>query len=158
MASTARIGIASDHAGKELKQLVFDFVKLTDFEIIDYGVAVDTDSSVDYPDYAAIIASEVSAGKLHHGIAVCGTGIGMSITANKFPGVRAAVVTDEFTARMSRAHNDANVMCLGSRVLNPHRAIDLVKIWLGTEFEGDRHQVRLNKIRDLEKKNFVPRD
>lgn len=148
----SKIGIASDHAGKELKQLIADFVRLKNFEVVDYGVAVDSDKSVDYPDYAAILAGDVGSGKLDRGIAICGTGIGMSITANKFPGVRAAVVWDEFTARMCRAHNDANILCLGSRVLNHHRAAELVNIWLDAEFEGNRHKVRLDKIREIEKK------
>ena len=150
MAST--IGIASDHAGKELKQLIADFVRLKNYEVIDYGVAVDSDKSVDYSDYAAILAADVSSGKLDRGVLVCGTGIGMCITANKFPGVRAASVWDEFTARMSRAHNDANIICLGARVLNHHRAAELVNLWLDTPFEGSRHQVRLDKVRELEKK------
>lgn len=150
MAST--IGIASDHAGKELKQLIADFVRLKNFEVIDYGVAVDSDKSVDYPDYAAILAADVASGKLDRGVLVCGTGIGMCITANKFPGVRAASVWDEFTARMSRAHNDANIICLGARVLNHHRAAELVNLWLDTPFEGSRHQARLDKVRELEKK------
>ncbi len=148
----AKIGIASDHAGKELKQLVADFVRLKNFEVIDYGVSMESDKSVDYPDYAAILATDISTGKIEQGILICGTGIGMSITANKFPGVRAAIVTDEFTARMCRAHNDANVICLGSRVLNPHRATEFVNIWLDTKFEGNRHKTRLDKIRDIERK------
>ena len=150
MAST--IGIASDHAGKELKQLIADFVRLKNYEVLDYGVAVDSDKSGDYSDYAAILAADVSSGKLDRGVLVCGTGIGMCITANKFPGVRAASVWDEFTARMSRAHNDANIICLGARVLNHHRAAELVNLWLDTPFEGSRHQVRLDKVRELEKK------
>lgn len=148
----AKIGIASDHAGKELKQLVADFVRMKNYDVIDYGVATDTDKSVDYPDYAAILASDISTGKVERGILICGTGIGMSITANKFPGVRAGLVWDEFTARMSRAHNDTNVICLGSRVLNPHRATEFVNIWLDTSFEGNRHKTRLDKIREIEKK------
>jgi ribose 5-phosphate isomerase B len=148
----AKIGIASDHAGKELKQLVADFVRMKNYDVIDYGVATDTDKSVDYPDYAAILASDISTGKVERGILICGTGIGMSITANKFPGVRAGLVWDEFTARMSRAHNDTNVICLGSRVLNPHRATEFVNIWLDTVFEGNRHKTRLDKIREIEKK------
>ena len=152
-----KIGIASDHAGKELKQLVADFVKLKNLEVVDYGVSVDTDKSVDYPDYAELLASDISTGKLDRGILICGTGVGMSIVANKFAGVRAAVCTDEFTTRMSRAHNDANVMCVGSRVLNYHRAAEMVNLWLDTPFEGNRHQVRLDKIREIEKKNLQPR-
>jgi ribose 5-phosphate isomerase B len=151
---SSKIGISSDHAGKELKQLIVDLVRMTDNEVIDYGVAVDSAQSVDYPDYAAILAQDVSGGKVDLGIAICGTGIGMSITANKFPGVRAAVVWDEFSTRMARAHNNANVLCLGARTLNHHRACELVKIWLATKFEGGRHQMRLDKVREIEKKTL----
>ena len=150
----SRIGVASDHAGKELKTLVVDFLRMTANEIVDYGVSVDTDASVDYPDYAHLLATAVATTKVDRGIVICGTGIGMSIVANKVPGIRAAVVWDEFSTRMSRAHNDANVLCLGSRALNYHRAVDLVKIWLETPFEGGRHEQRLNKIRDFEKKSL----
>ena len=154
---SAKIGIASDHAGKELKQLIADFVRLKNYEVIDYGVSVDTDKSVDYPDYAAILASDIASQKLDRGILICGTGIGMAITANKFPGVRAACIWDEFTARMAKAHNDANVITLGARALNHHRATELVNLWLDTSFEGNRHQARVEKIREIEKKNLVAR-
>lgn len=150
-----KIGITADHAGKELKQLVYEFLRLTDYEAIDYGVSADTKQSVDYPDYAAILSSDVSTGKLDLGIAICGTGIGMAMTANKFAGVRAALVWDEFTARMSRQHNNANVLCLGARTTNHHRAVDFTKIWLESEYEGGRHEERLKKIREIEKKNLV---
>jgi ribose 5-phosphate isomerase B len=150
-----KIGIASDHAGKELKQLIAEFVKMKNFDVVDYGVAFDSDKSVDYPDYAAILAADVSGGKLDYGVLICGTGIGMCITANKFPGVRAASVWDEFTAKMSRAHNDANIICLGARALNHHRAAELVNLWLDTPFEGNRHKARLEKIREIEKKLCV---
>lgn len=149
-----RIGIAADHAGKELKKLLLDYIHLTDAEVVDYGVSENTSSSVDYPDYAALMAADVSAGKIDRGIAICGTGIGMAITANKFPGVRAAVAWDEFSARMSRLHNDSNILCLGARALNPHRAADFVKLWLETPYEAGRHQLRLDKIRQIERKNF----
>jgi ribose 5-phosphate isomerase B len=151
-----KIGIASDHAGKELKQMIIDFVKVLGLEAVDYGVALETDKSVDYPDYAALLAQDVSEQKLDGGIAICGTGAGMCITANKFTGVRAVSVFDEYGASMSRAHNDANLLCLGARTLNHHRAVDLVKIWLETPFSDGRHQMRLNKLRELEKKNFKP--
>jgi ribose 5-phosphate isomerase B len=149
---SSKIGIASDHAGKELKQLIADFVRLKNYELIDYGVSIETDKSVDYPDYAEILASDISSGKLDRGVLICGTGIGMCITANKFPGVRAASVWDEFTARMSKAHNNANVICLGARALNHHRATELVNIWLDTVFEGNRHQTRVAKITEIEKR------
>ena len=147
-----KIAIAADHAGKELKSYVIDFLTLTNHQVLDYGVALDSTTSVDYPDYADIVASEVSAGRCERGILICGTGIGMCITANKFPHVRAAVVTDEFAARMSRAHNDTNVICLGSRTINHQRAIDFVKIWLATECEEGRHRSRITKINAIEKR------
>ena len=125
---------------------------LTNHSVLDYGVAADAAGSVDYPDYADIVASEVCAGRADRGILICGTGIGMCVSANKFPGVRAALVYDEFTTRMSRAHNDSNVLCLGARTINHQRAVDFVKIWLATEFEEGRHRVRLNKIAAIEKR------
>lgn len=149
-----KIGVASDHAGKELKQMVVEFVATSDLEVVDYGVAQESDLSVDYPDYAAAVARDIGDKKLDFGILICGTGIGMSIAANKFPYVRAALIWDEFTAKMSRAHNNANIACLGARTLNYHRAIDLIKIWLHAGFEGNRHNLRLEKIREIEKQNF----
>lgn len=153
-----KIGIGSDHAGKELKQLIFDFLKLEKHEVIDYGVGVSTTASVDYPDYAALVAADISAKKIDRGILICGTGIGMAIAAGKFAGVRAALVWDEFTARASRQHNDANILCLGARTTNHHRAVDFTKIWLKEDYEGGRHQQRITKILDLERKNFRLRD
>jgi ribose 5-phosphate isomerase B len=151
----AKIGIAADHAGKELKHFLQEFLNVANFEVIDYGVAHTSDKSVDYPDYAALLANDIRQNKIERGILVCGTGIGMAIVANKFPGVRAAQVWDEFTAKMSRLHNNANVLCLGARVLNYHRAADLAKLWLETEYEGGRHQPRIDKVRTIEKRNFV---
>lgn len=151
-----RIGVTSDHAGTDLKQLIADYLKLDGHEVTDLGVAPGS-KSVDYPDYAAALAGEISVGKLDQGVAICGTGIGMSITANKFQNVRAAVVWDEFSARMAREHNDANILCVGSRSLNPHRAVELIKIWLTAKFAGDRHAQRLHKISEIEKKNFKVR-
>lgn len=152
-----KIGIGADHAGKELKQLIIDFLRLEKYEVVDYGVSTPA-TSVDYPDYAGLLAHELSLHKIDRGILVCGTGIGMCITANKFPGVRAASVWDEFTARSSRQHNDANVICLGARTTNYHRAVDFTKIWLTTDYEGGRHQQRVSKIADIERKNFRLRD
>ncbi len=146
------IGIGCDHAGKELKQLISEMLKLTTNTVVDYGVAADSKTSVDYPDYAAAVAADLSNGKLDLGILVCGTGIGMQITANKFAGVRAAVVWDELSTKMAKEHNDVNILCLGSRTTNHLRACDLVKLWLESPFGGSRHQMRLNKIREIEKK------
>ncbi len=148
-----RLGIASDHGGRELKTLILAYLEhIDDIEAVDYGIAGDAEVSVDYPDYAGLVASEVSSGKLDKGILICGTGIGMSIVANKFQNVRAALVWGEYTAKMAGEHNDANILCLGGRTLNHHRAVDYVKIWLASRFEGGRHKDRLEKIRIIEKK------
>lgn len=146
------IGLGADHAGKELKQLITEMLKLTEHNVVDYGVAADCKTSVDYPDYAAAVASDVSSGKIDAGILVCGTGIGMQITANKYPGVRAATVWDEFSTKMAKEHNNANILCLGARTTNHMRATELVKLWLDTPFGGSRHQARLDKIREIERK------
>lgn len=150
-----KIGIGSDHAGKELKQMVVEFLRINEVEVVDFGVATETNASVDYPDYASAVAQEVAEKKVDAGILICGTGIGMCITANKFPGVRAALTWDNYTTQMCREHNDTNVLCLGARTLNHHRAIDMVKTFLETNFSGDRHELRLNKIREIEKQNFT---
>jgi ribose 5-phosphate isomerase B len=146
------IGIASDHGGKVLKDKITRFLKEKAYTFKDFGVPLDSTESVDYPDYAKELCEQVSSGRLKRGILVCGSGIGMSIAANKHAGVRAALITDLYTARLSRLHNDANVLCLGERVLNHDRALDMVETWLATEFEGGRHQARLDKIRALEAK------
>ncbi len=132
-------------------------MKVSDYEIVDYGIGVECDAAVDYPDYAAHLAADISNGKIELGIAICGTGIGMSMVANKFRGVRASLVTDSYSARMSKQHNNANVLCLGARTINHHRAMDLAKLWLESEFEGGRHEQRLQKMDAIEKKNFVLR-
>jgi ribose 5-phosphate isomerase B len=108
--------------------------------------------SVDYPDFAEKLATALTRGEAENGILICGTGIGMSIAANKFPGIRAALITDEFTARMSKEHNNANVIVMGGRVLKPQEACAMVKTWLEAAFEGGRHQGRLDKISQIEQK------
>jgi len=139
--------IASDHGGLELKQVLVDYLQSRGIEVEDLGVhAAD---SVDYPDYAALVAQPISSGCAKEGILVCGTGIGMSIAANKYPGVRAALVHDEFTAQMAREHNNANILVLGGRVLKPEAARRMVEVWLDGKFEGGRHQNRLDKIIQL---------
>jgi ribose 5-phosphate isomerase B len=147
------VGIVSDHAGKDLKKLLVEFLSTMEIAVEDLGVAWETEASVDYPDYAGLLASKISQKKLDGGIAICGTGIGMSIAANKYPGVRAGVVWNEYTCRMSREHNNSNLLCLGARALNEHRAADLVKIWLDTPFANGHHQLRIDKISKIEKKN-----
>ncbi|MCD6526776.1 MAG: ribose 5-phosphate isomerase B [Desulfuromonas sp.] len=145
--------IASDHGGLELKQILVDFLRKRGIEVKDLGVSAD--DSVDYPDYAALVAEPISNKTAEQGILVCGTGIGMSIAANKFPGVRAALVHDEFTAQMAREHNNANVLVLGGRVLDPDLACRMVALWYDGDYEGGRHQNRLNKIIQLEENNCV---
>jgi len=146
-----KLAIGADHGGFELKEEVLKFLKtIKDIEVADYGVA--GRDSVDYPDYGRKVSEAVSLGIVDRGILICGTGIGMSIVANRYPKVRAALCHDHFTARMSRLHNDANVLVMGERVIGKGVALELVKTWLETEFEGGgRHQLRLNKIQEIEK-------
>ncbi|MEK6712869.1 MAG: ribose 5-phosphate isomerase B [Nitrospirota bacterium] len=147
-----KIAIASDHGGRELKEKIIVLLKEEGLEVVDYGV--DNPESVDYPDYGIKVANAVSKGIAERGILSCGTGIGMSIVANKFPDVRAALCYDMFTARMSRLHNDANILVLGGRVLDKEIALMMVDVWLRTGFEGGRHQRRLDKISEIEKGLF----
>ena len=126
------------------------FLESSAIEIEDLGT--NNADSVDYPDYAAQVADRISQGQADAGLLVCGTGIGMCITANKFKGIRAAVLTNDFEAKMAKAHNNANVICLGGRVLDNKTAQRLVQIWLDTEYEGGRHDRRLAKIAELERK------
>ena len=145
-----KIAIASDHAGRELKEDIKTFLKEKDIAFVDLGT--NDSSSVDYPDFGIAVAKKVSLGEIERGILVCGTGIGMSIVANKFANVRAALVNDLFTVRMAKEHNDANVLVIGGRVIGKGLAREMVNIWLNTEFEGGRHQRRLDKISEIEKK------
>ena len=145
-----RIVFGCDHAGFEMKQLLMKAVAGEGIDIEDLG-AKDS-SSVDYPDYAAAVAGRVSAKTADVGVLVCGTGIGMDIAANKFPGVRAALLYDDVAANYSRLHNDANVAVFGARTMNPEDAERRLRIFLTQIFEGGRHQARLEKIRSFEKK------
>lgn len=145
-----KLAIGCDHGGFELKEEIVKFIKtIPNIRVEDYG-AVSKDS-VDYPDYGKRVSEAVAKGVVDRGILICGTGIGMSIVANRYPGVRAALCHDHFTAEMSREHNDANILVMGERVIGKGVALEIVKTWLDTEFAGGRHQLRLNKITDLEK-------
>lgn len=146
------IALGSDHAGYELKEVIKAHLQEKGIEIEDMG-AYNTDS-VDYPDYAYAVANEVTAKKAEYGILCCGTGIGISIAANKVKGIRAALCSDEFSAEMTRRHNDANIICFGGRVIEPELAVKLVDIFLATPFEGDKHLRRINKIADIENGTF----
>jgi ribose 5-phosphate isomerase B len=142
-----RIAIASDHAAVELRQQIVEHLRSTGHEVADCGS--DPGVRVDYPDYAAEVGRSVAGAFADCGILVCGTGIGMSIAANKVDGVRAALVHDVTTARLAAQHNNANVLCLGGRVLGPVTVIACIEAWLDTDFEA-RHQARLDKITALE--------
>jgi ribose 5-phosphate isomerase B len=139
-----KIAFACDHAGFDLKQEVIDELTRRGHQVVDCGT--DSRNSVDYVDFAAAACQQVQNQEVQLAVLVCGTGLGMSITANKFRGIRAALVHDSFTAEMSRSHNQANVLCLGSRVLDRDQALKLLGIWLDTSFVGGRHQRRIDKI------------
>ncbi len=140
--------LASDHGGLELKDAIKEYLTAHGIAVRDLGTM--NGESVDYPDYAEKAARAIARGEVDRGVLICGTGIGMSIVANKFPGVRAALISDEFTARMSKEHNNANIIVMGGRVLDRDRALAMLRIWLETPFEGGRHQRRLDKIAQIE--------
>ena len=144
-----KIAIGSDHGGIHLKNHLKDYLQGKGWEVLDCGTY--TEESCDYPDIAAKLCGEIAQGTVTQGILVCGTGLGMSIAANKCAGIRAAVVTDEYSAVKSKEHNNANVLCLGERVLGTGLAESLVDAWLKTEFAGGRHARRVDKIMDLGK-------
>ncbi len=145
-----RIALGSDHGGFELKEDLKAYLARPQLKILDLGAF--SEASVDYPDVGAAVAQKVSRGEVDRGILICGTGIGMSIAANRFPGVRAALCHDVSTSRLSREHNDSNVLILGGRLIGKGLAREAVEVWLATKFEGGRHQRRLDKIAALEKK------
>lgn len=138
------IVIASDHAGVALKSRIVELIEGLGRGVRDLGPA--DESSVDYPDFGHLVAEAVAAGEARFGILVCGTGIGMSMAANRHPGVRAALCQDAFTAEMARHHNDANILCLGARVIGVGVAEQVVRVFLDASFEGARHQRRVEKI------------
>lgn len=147
-----KIGIGNDHSALELKAEIIDFLKEKGHEIIDYGT--NSSESCDYPIYGEIVANAVVNGEVDKGILICGTGLGISLAANKVKGIRAAVCSDPFTAKMSREHNDCNILAFGARVVGAELAKMIVDVWVSTEFSGaERHQKRVNMIMDIEKKN-----
>lgn len=145
-----KVAIGADHAGFEVKEKIKSFLAKEGHEVIDLGT--NSAESVDYPDFAAKVGKSVERGEAKFGALFCGTGIGMSITANKIKGVRAAVCHNEYVAEMSRKHNDANVFCAGARVLGYEAIEKLLKLWLATPFEGGRHEARVGKINKLDSK------
>ncbi|ANB58794.1 ribose 5-phosphate isomerase B [Anoxybacillus sp. B7M1] len=143
-----KVAIASDHGGVAIRQEIKKLMEEMEIEYIDLGC--ECGSSVDYPDYAIPVAEKVASGEVDRGILICGTGIGMSIAANKVKGVRCALVHDVYSAKMTREHNDSNILAMGERVIGPGLAREIAKVWLTTEFAGGRHANRVNKIHQYE--------
>ncbi len=146
-----RIAIGCDHRGVDLKHFIIK--KMKDITFVDMGTH--SKERVDYPEYACPVAQKVQSGECERGILICGSGIGMSIVANKFKGIRAALVSDKKMAELTRLHNDSNVLCLSGDVTSEAVASEIVSTWLNTDFEGGRHKLRLQKIKELEDKNFL---
>ncbi len=142
------IALGCDHGGFEHKNAIAEHLKDRGFEIVDYGTHENV--SVDYPDIAAPLCEGILNGKADLGILVCGTGIGMSLAANKYKGIRAAACSEHFSAKYTRLHNNSNVLCLGGRVIGVGTALELVDLFVDTEFEGGRHQKRIDKITEIE--------
>ncbi|HCX65055.1 MAG TPA: ribose 5-phosphate isomerase B [Eubacteriaceae bacterium] len=145
-----KIGLGADHGGFELKEAIKEHLQEKGFEVEDYGTY--TEESVDYPEIGEKVANAVAAGEVDRGIVMCGTGLGISISANKVPGIRAALVSESFSARLSIEHNNANVLALGGRVTGKDLALEIVDVWLTAQFEGGRHARRVGKIGDIEAK------
>lgn len=145
-----RIAVGADHAGYAVKERIKEELQKEGYEVIDFGTH--TTDSVDYPDFASQVARSVSQAEANRGILVCGTGLGMAITANKFRGIRAATCNDTYTARMAAEHTDANVLCVGARVVDTDHALAIIREWLKGKFGGGRHQRRIDKIAEIERR------
>jgi ribose 5-phosphate isomerase B len=155
-AAKPRIALGADHAGVRAKEIIKQYLREQGYEIEDLGTS--SEASVDYPDFARAVAESVAGGKAQLGVLVCGTGIGMAITANKVPGVRAAVAHDAMTARLAREHNDANVLTLGGRVVSDAQAIEIVREFLSAQFAAGRHTRRIEKISALDEARAAAHD
>jgi ribose 5-phosphate isomerase B len=142
------VAIASDHGGVNIRKEIISLMEELNIEYIDLGCECST--SVDYPDYAVPVANKVASGEVERGILICGTGIGMSIAANKVKGIRCALVHDLYSAKVTREHNDSNILAMGERVIGPGLAREIAKTWLTTSFEAGRHKNRVNKIASYE--------
>ncbi|PLS18346.1 ribose 5-phosphate isomerase B [Bacillus sp. M6-12] len=147
-----KVAIASDHGGLNIREEIKNLLTELGIEFEDFGC--DCGTSVDYPDYALPVAEKVANGEFDRGILICGTGIGMSIAANKVKGIRCALVHDVFSAKATRQHNDSNILAMGERVIGPGLAREIAKTWLGEEYEGGRHAARVGKITEYEKANL----
>ena len=143
-----KLAISSDHGGNNLRHEITQLLTELNIDYTDFGPK--TDDSVDYPDYAQDVTAGITSGEYDRGILICGTGIGMSIAANKTNGIRCALVHDVFSAKATRAHNDTNVLAMGERVIGPGLAREIVQAWLETPFEGGRHERRIEKLMKLE--------
>ena len=146
------IAVGSDHHGIPLRIKLVEFLRQAGHTVVEVGPPIDASQPTDYPDIATEVAQSISTGKMNRGILICGTGIGMCITANKFAGIRAAPVIDELSAEFCRRHNDLNVLCIGDKMLSEEAILQIVHIWLVTPFDGGRHERRLNKIHTIEKR------
>ena len=145
-----RIGIGNDHSALELKAEIIELIEARGHEVVDYGT--NSSESCDYPVYGEIVARAVAAGEVEQGILICGTGLGISLAANKVKGIRAAVCSEPFTAKMARVHNNCNILAFGARVVGAELAKMIVETWLDAEFEGGRHQRRVDLITAIEEK------
>lgn len=145
-----KVAIGNDHSAVELKEIIADYVRELGHEVVNLGT--DSTQSCDYPLYGEKVGRAVVSGEADLGIAICGTGLGISLAANKVKGVRACVCSEPYTARMSRLHNNANVLCFGARVVGSELAKMITQVWLETEFEGGRHQRRVDQIMEIEGK------
>ncbi|MBE6797200.1 MAG: ribose 5-phosphate isomerase B [Ruminococcaceae bacterium] len=143
-----KIAIGCDHGGLEHKNAIVEHLKERGFEVVDFGIY--EQKSVDYPEIALKVANSIASGETERGFLVCGTGIGMSLAANKVKGIRAAACSEHFSAKYTRLHNDSNILCLGGRVIGVGTAIELADLFVDTEFEGGRHQRRVDMITDIE--------
>ncbi len=150
----ARIALGADHAGFQIKDRIKETLQKQGYEVIDFGTH--SEESVDYPDYARQVAQSVSQAESDRGILVCGTGLGMAVTANKFRSIRAATCNDTYTAHMAAEHTDANILCVGARVVDADHAVAIVAEWLKGKFGGGRHQRRIDKITEIERSLPVP--
>jgi ribose 5-phosphate isomerase B len=155
MSDIMSIAVGADHAGWTLKESLKAWLLEQGHDVIDFGTH--SPDSVDYPDYAAQVGESVAVGKVDRGVLVCGTGLGMAIAANKIPGVRAVACNDLLAARMSREHNDANVLAVGGRLLGREAALEILGTWLETRFAGGRHVQRVDKIAALERRRGAER-
>ena len=143
-----KIGIGNDHAAVDMKFEIVKYLEESGYEVVNFGT--DTNDSCDYPVYGEKVARAVANGEVDRGILICGTGVGISLAANKVKGIRAAVCSESVTARFSRLHNDANILAFGARIVGVETAKDMVNVWLNTEFEGGRHQRRVDLIMKIE--------